>query len=1008
VALCTISHAAGTIFSTLLRGSGQEFASALTSDSQGNTYVAGLTFSPDFPVTDAASQATFGGTSDAFVAKLGPDGKVIWATYLGGILDDWASGIALDSAGNVWVAGWTRSPNFPLVNPLQSMLDGGATDDYDAFVAEFDPTGSKLLFSTFLGGAMLDGAAGIAIDAANNVYVAVNSYSESGYPGAAAQPANTPGINVTKLSPKGAVVYTFFHPSGVAHAIALDAAGAVYVAGTTAVVDDIGPPGKGNAVVFKLAPDGTGTLYEKTFGGSYSASANAVAVNSAGEAWVAGVTQSADFPVVHGLQTTLGARLLWQSTNSGATWTPIDDLPFALPQGLVVDPATPTTLYEATGDRGVWKSTDGGTTWTQSSSGISGASVQAIAIDPAHPKTLYAATSSTVYKSTDGAATWTAIDSPPWAVASLQIDAQNPNIVYESGQAIRKSTDAGATWNPVAFPAVFASMALDPNASGHIIAISNFFFCGFSCSQNKSPQMFFSTDGGNSWTLESTPPASTAGIVVDASTKPSTVYDGLQYISTDGGVTFTPLPAPPFGTSNFTVLAVDPSGALYAAVQGGPVYVSKNHAQSWTALTSPVENGGLALTSLVSAGSSGVLYSLVYLSPSAGFVTRLSADGNTLEYSTYLRGHSQIETGPVYLAEPPTMVLQNWIAGIALDSAGNVVLAGGTRAVDFPTANPVQPAVAGLADAFAAILSPDGSRLQFSTYFGGSQDDGTLAATVDSTGNVIFAGQTWSGDFPTGANSTLPFTFGDAFVVKLATGAPAIVSVSNGASFQPGIEAGSWVMIKGVNLANTTRSWTDADFNGNQLPTSLSGVSVTIDGQSAFPSYISPTQINVIAPSTSTTGSVNVVVDNHGALSAPAAAQMQTYAPAFFIHPGTNFAFASLLPDYAPSADPSIVTGATAAHPGDILVLWATGFGPTTPPAPAALIVSGVPVAITPSVTVGGVPVKVLNSILAVGSAGLYQITIQLPANVPTGAVAIQASLGGAQTQSGATIFIAQ
>jgi hypothetical protein len=80
------AQASGPVFSATLGGSGQDFALAVTSDAQGNTYVAGLTYSPDFPVTPQAFQTKFGQTCDAFVAKLGPDGKVIWSTYLGGIL----------------------------------------------------------------------------------------------------------------------------------------------------------------------------------------------------------------------------------------------------------------------------------------------------------------------------------------------------------------------------------------------------------------------------------------------------------------------------------------------------------------------------------------------------------------------------------------------------------------------------------------------------------------------------------------------------------------------------------------------------------------------------------------------------------------------------------------------------------------------------------------------------------------------------------------------------------
>jgi hypothetical protein len=78
-------------------------------------------------VTAGAFQTTFGGTCDAWVAKVGPDGKVLWSTYLWGILDDWATGIALDGAGSVLVSGYTRSANFPLVSAIESTLSGGGS-----------------------------------------------------------------------------------------------------------------------------------------------------------------------------------------------------------------------------------------------------------------------------------------------------------------------------------------------------------------------------------------------------------------------------------------------------------------------------------------------------------------------------------------------------------------------------------------------------------------------------------------------------------------------------------------------------------------------------------------------------------------------------------------------------------------------------------------------------------------------------------------------------------------
>jgi uncharacterized protein (TIGR03437 family) len=215
-------------------------------------------------------------------------------------------------------------------------------------------------------------------------------------------------------------------------------------------------------------------------------------------------------------------------------------------------------------------------------------------------------------------------------------------------------------------------------------------------------------------------------------------------------------------------------------------------------------------------------------------------------------------------------------------------------------------------------------------------------------------------------------------------------------------------MIQGTNLANTYpgRTWrSDEVVNGN-LPTALDGVSVTIDGKPAFVYYISATQINVQAPTDSAVGTVNVVVNNNGNISPPATAQLQAVAPAFFLYPGTNYAIASRLPDFALVGDPSAIPGTVAAKAGDIVVLWGTGFGATDPAVPAGTAVSGAPAVVTaPTVKVGGVAVQVISTVLTAGSAGLYQVTIQLPATVPSGAVTVQASTGGVPTQAGVLLF---
>lgn len=240
--------------------------------------------------------------------------------------------------------------------------------------------------------------------------------------------------------------------------------------------------------------------------------------------------------------------------------------------------------------------------------------------------------------------------------------------------------------------------------------------------------------------------------------------------------------------------------------------------------------------------------------------------------------------------------------------------------------------------------------------------------------------------------------------VSAPSTAPTITAVVNGASFQPGIESGSWVTILGSNLSKTSpgRTWTASEIVNGNLPQSLDGTSVTIDGKPAYVYYISPTQLNVQAPTDSVTGTVAVVVTNDSEKSVSFSAQLETASPAFFLYPGTSNPIVSRFPDYA-----LVGTTSAPAHPGDVLIIWGTGFGPTKPPTPAGIVVTGAPTTATlPEVTAGGVGAPVSAAVLAPGSAGLYQIAIQLPSTVPTGAVALEASVGGAMSPAGTTIFV--
>ncbi len=255
-----------------------------------------------------------------------------------------------------------------------------------------------------------------------------------------------------------------------------------------------------------------------------------------------------------------------------------------------------------------------------------------------------------------------------------------------------------------------------------------------------------------------------------------------------------------------------------------------------------------------------------------------------------------------------------------------------------------------------------------------------------------------------------PQSIAVTLTVSAASNAPVITGVVNGASFQAGIQSGSWVTIQGSNLSNTNpgRIWTSSEIVNGKLPTSLDGTSVTIDGKAAYVYYISPAQLNVQAPTDSTIGMVPVVVTNNGQVSSAFSAQLQTYSPAFFVYSPTSYAIAQHYPDYALVGNPNAIPGTIAAHPGDVLILWATGFGPTSPATPAGIVVTGAPaVTMLPTVTVGGVTVSVVGTpVLSPDSAGLYQVAIQLPASVPTGVVPIQASVAGVTSPATVMLYV--
>jgi uncharacterized protein (TIGR03437 family) len=232
---------------------------------------------------------------------------------------------------------------------------------------------------------------------------------------------------------------------------------------------------------------------------------------------------------------------------------------------------------------------------------------------------------------------------------------------------------------------------------------------------------------------------------------------------------------------------------------------------------------------------------------------------------------------------------------------------------------------------------------------------------------------------------------------------PNISSVVNGATFQPGIVAGSWTTILGANFSDVSRIWGDSDFNnGNVLPTNLSGVSVKINGLDAPVYYVSPGQINVQAPA-NISGSVNVVVTHNGVASNTGNANAVTVSPGLFTYTLGGKTYPSSLYNgtYTIVGDPALYSSAAKAKAGDIIQLYATGLGVS----PAGNIISS-PLTFSGTVTatIGTANAQVLGTALV--AVGEFQVNIQVPSGLADGDYQLLIKVNGTPSQTGVVIPI--
>jgi uncharacterized protein (TIGR03437 family) len=323
----------------------------------------------------------------------------------------------------------------------------------------------------------------------------------------------------------------------------------------------------------------------------------------------------------------------------------------------------------------------------------------------------------------------------------------------------------------------------------------------------------------------------------------------------------------------------------------------------------------------------------------------------------------------------------------------------------------------------APLIQATDGNFYGTTYTGGANNRGTIfEMTPDGTLTTLHSFNFTDGDYPKGglvegADGNLygatsgtgnPNDLGTVFELQLMLPArtPSISVVQNAEGGASTIAPNTWVTILGSNLApaGDSRTWQASDFVSNQMPTMLDGVSVTMNGGSAYVAYISPTQINVLTPPDLARGPVQVQVTTNTGTGPAFTVQAQQESPSFFIFGGGPYVAAT-------HANGNIIGPATLypgqstpAQPGEIIVIYANGFGPTSVPVVKGSLVQSGTLSPLPAVTIGGIPATVQFAGLI--SPGLYQFNVVAPVSASAGDNAITATYNGFGTQSGALLTV--
>jgi hypothetical protein len=742
-----------------------DYGTAIAVDASGAAYVVGITYSQNFPVTAGAFDTTYNGGSDGFVAKLSPSGSsFVYATYLGGTGNDEGRAIALDASGAATVAGTTATTSgFPTTpGAFDTTYNGGFVD---TFVTRLNAAGSGLVYSGILGGEASDFAAGVAVDASGAACVTGLTDSPN-FPVTSGAYTTTTGLGdcfVAKIAPDGGSYAFATHFGGSSgdsgYAIAVDA-GAIYVVGqsdssdypTTGGALDTTYGGGVDVVVSKLSADGSQLLYSTFHGGNRNEYGYGVAVRD-GAIYVAGETASGDFPALFATPrgrpdnsnafvvkiAAGGAALDFAlgfggdvgsspaSTNDAAAAVAVDASGALYLAGQTASINFPTTTGSAfpvsdePSEAFVAKLAPGGGSLVYATflGGSASDAALDVAVDASGAACVTGRSGSTDFPTTPGAF---AGGSPGPFVAKLA----------PSGGALAYSAcipDDGGAGNAIAVDASGAAYV-----GGTIV----------SAALSATPGAFDTTWNGNAdgFVVKVAPGG---GSLVYATYMGGSSLDEIFAIAVDAGGTATiagdafspdfPATAGAFdsthnGSSDAFVARLDPNGAalLFSTFLG---------------------DAGAEVSSGLAVDASGASYAVgtttsshfpttpgAYDTSADGqdaFVTKLSADGASLVYSTFLGGGAGDAADDV-----------------AIGADGSATVVGGTDSSNLPTtAGAFDATYNGGSDGFVARFDPSGGALLYSSYFGGPSFDRAYGVAAAPSGLCYAVGTSSVLDFAT-------------------------------------------------------------------------------------------------------------------------------------------------------------------------------------------------------------------------------------------------------------------